>query len=71
MSITTVVASGCDLVASLRTEKRLGSLSCEQQPRTSDHRDDADPYIVKSDSILVSFLPCFKFEHFIIYVFIL
>jgi hypothetical protein len=43
----TVVASGCGPVVSLRAEKRLGSPSCEQQPRTSHHRADVGPCIIE------------------------
>jgi hypothetical protein len=43
----TTVASGCGPVASPRTGKRLASPPCEQQPRTSHHRADADPCITE------------------------
>jgi hypothetical protein len=39
----TAVASGCGPVASLRSARRLGSPSREQQPRTSNLRADAVP----------------------------
>jgi hypothetical protein len=47
LSIMTVVASGCGRVVSPKTEKRLGSPPHEQQPKTSHHRVDADPYIAE------------------------
>jgi hypothetical protein len=47
MSIATVVVRGCDLMASLRTGKRLGSLLREQPSRTSHHRINVDPCIVE------------------------
>jgi hypothetical protein len=47
LSIATAMANGCGPVASLRTGKRLRSPPHEQQPRTSHHRDDADPCIIE------------------------
>jgi hypothetical protein len=43
----TAVASGCGSVVSPMIGKRLGSLPCEQQPRTSHLRADAGPCITK------------------------
>jgi hypothetical protein len=43
----TAVASGCGLVASPRSGKRLGSPPREQQPRTSHLRADASPCIAE------------------------
>jgi hypothetical protein len=43
----TAVASGCVPVASSRSGRRLESPPCEQQPRTSHLRADADPCIVE------------------------
>jgi hypothetical protein len=43
----TVVASGCDPVASPRSGKRLGSPPRELQPRTSRLRADAGPCITE------------------------
>jgi hypothetical protein len=43
----TAVTSGCGPMVSPRSEKRLGSLPREQQPRTSHLRADADPYITE------------------------
>jgi hypothetical protein len=47
LSITTAVPSGCGLVVSLMTGKRLVSPPYEQPPRTSHHRVDAGPCIIK------------------------
>jgi hypothetical protein len=47
LSIATDAASGCGSVVSPRIGMRLGSPPREQQPRTSHHRADADPYIVE------------------------
>jgi hypothetical protein len=46
-SIMTAVASGCGLVVSPRTRRRLGSSPHEQQLRTLHHRADAGPCIVE------------------------
>jgi hypothetical protein len=43
----TAVASGCGPVASLRSGKRLGSPSREEQPMTLHLRADAGPCIVE------------------------
>jgi hypothetical protein len=42
-----VVPSGCGLVASPKSGKRLGSPHREQQPRTSHLRADAGPCITE------------------------
>jgi hypothetical protein len=47
LSIVTVVANGCGLVANPRTGRRLGSPPREQKPMTSHHRADEDPCIVE------------------------
>jgi hypothetical protein len=46
-SIMTDVAVGCGAMVSLRFERRLGSPSREQQPRTSYLMADAGPCITK------------------------
>jgi hypothetical protein len=43
----TAVESGCGLVASPRSGKRLENPPREQQPRTSHLRADADPCIAE------------------------
>jgi hypothetical protein len=43
----TVVASRCGPVVSPMFGKRLGSLPCEQQPRTSHLSADANPCIIE------------------------
>jgi hypothetical protein len=47
LSFATVAANGCGPVVSPRIGRRLGSLPCEQQPRTLHHRADAGPCIVE------------------------
>jgi hypothetical protein len=43
----TAVASGCGPVVSPKFGRRLGSLPCEQQPRTSHLRADVSPCIAE------------------------